>query len=65
MGIIEKKLNKDSGVCLCCGKSFIGKVNWYKWFSPHSGKLLLDKICKDCAKRELGSRNKKGWDKYL
>ena len=65
MKIIEKRLGKSSGTCHCCDKMFIGQVNWYKWYSLVSGKLLLEKICKACAKRELGSSNKKDWDKYL
>tara|TARA_E500000331_G_scaffold356841_1_gene416457 strand:+ start:2213 stop:2338 length:126 start_codon:yes stop_codon:yes gene_type:complete len=38
---------------------------WYRWYSLFDGRLLLDQICKDCAKRELGTKNKKDWDKYL
>ena len=65
MSIIEKRLSKSSGTCHCCNKMFIGQVNWYKWLSIMSGEVLLEKICKACAKRELGSKNKKDWDKYL
>ena len=44
---------------------FIGQVNWDKWLSIMSGEVLLEKICKACAKRELGSKNKIDWVKYL
>ncbi|MBA95814.1 MAG: hypothetical protein CMP21_08880 [Rickettsiales bacterium] len=60
-----KKINKDTGVCLCCGDVSIRVVQWYEWYSIFDGRLLLEKICKKCAKRELGSKNKKAWEKYL
>ena len=65
MDIIKKRKLKSSGTCHCCDKMYVGQVNWYKWYSIFNGKLLLEKICKACAKRELGSKNKKGWDKHL
>tara|TARA_B100000965_G_C19594018_1_gene759292 strand:+ start:2639 stop:2848 length:210 start_codon:yes stop_codon:yes gene_type:complete len=60
-----KKSFKKIGTCLACSKSSFKSVQWYEWYSLIDGKLLLDQICKDCAKRELGSKNRKGWEKYL
>ena len=59
---IIKKTNKGTGVCLSCRKLNVSIVQWY---NPYTDKILLEKICKSCAKRELGSKNKKGWDECL
>ena len=50
--------------CKMCGKmSFKG--NAYEWTSPayHLTKTIMEPICAKCARRELGTKNKKGWDK--
>ena len=60
-----KKGHKKIGTCLACAKGTMKSVQWYEWYSLFNGELLLDQICKECAKRELGSKNKKAWDKYL
>jgi len=51
--------------CQMCGK--ISKFKYLKYIHPaiqylfkEEDKLPL-KICKICAKREIGSKNKKGW----
>ena len=62
---IIKKANKETGLCLCCGDMSYKVVQFYKWYSIYSGDLLLEKICKKCAKRELGTKNKKAWEEYL
>ena len=64
MNVIEKA-NKGTGLCLCCGDMSFRVVQWYRWNSILSGEMLLEKICKKCAKRELGTKNKKDWDRYL
>tara|TARA_R100000808_G_C2076829_1_gene102202 strand:- start:397 stop:588 length:192 start_codon:yes stop_codon:yes gene_type:complete len=63
--MIIKKGIKGSGLCLCCGNVSYKNVQWYEWYSPFNNKLLLEKICKSCAKRELGTKNKKRWDECL
>tara|TARA_Y100001963_G_scaffold63728_1_gene88750 strand:+ start:5798 stop:6007 length:210 start_codon:yes stop_codon:yes gene_type:complete len=60
-----KKSHKKIGTCLSCAKGTLKSVQWYAWYSPYNGELLLDQICKECAKREIGSKNKKGWERYL
>ena len=59
------KSHSGFGNCKACGKGKINMQQWYRWYSLFDGRLLLDQICKDCAKRELGTKNKKGWDEYL
>ena len=49
-----------------CGK--ISKFKYLKYIHPavqyayEEEKKTPLKICKACAKREIGSKNKKGWD---
>tara|TARA_R110002051_G_scaffold107886_1_gene180747 strand:- start:311 stop:538 length:228 start_codon:yes stop_codon:yes gene_type:complete len=53
--------------CQMCGK--VSKFKYLKY--PHPGvqhlyrgeEKLPIKICRTCAKREAGSKNKKGWNK--
>ena len=63
MKIIVKGIKK-TGKCECCGDY---KMNFqtYKWYSLFDSELLLEHICKKCAKRELGSKNKKAHKELL
>ena len=53
--------------CQMCGK--ISKFKYLKYIHPAIRHLFLGeekpplKICRKCAKREIGSKNKKGWEK--
>ena len=53
--------------CQMCGK--ISKFKYLKYPHPAIQHLFKEeektpmKICKACAKREIGSKNKKGWEK--
>ena len=52
--------------CQMCGK--ISKFKYLKYIHPAVQYLFKEeekpplKICKACAKREIGSKNKKGWE---
>ena len=50
--------------CKMCGKA--AKFKYMKYPHPAVVDLLVNKepieICRKCAKRELGSKNKKKWD---
>ena len=63
MKIIVKGIKK-TGKCECCGDY---KLNFqtYKWYSLFDSKLLCEHICLKCAKRELGSKNKKAHREML
>ena len=63
MKIIVKGIKK-TGRCECCGDY---KMNFqtYKWYSLFDSKLLCEYICLKCAKRELGSKNKKAHKEML
>ena len=63
MKIIVKGIKK-TGKCECCGDY---KMNFqtYKWYSLFDSKLLCEHICSKCAKRELGSKNKKAHKEIL
>ena len=58
------KGKKITGKCECCGDN---KMNFqtYKWYSLFDSKLLCEHICLKCAKRELGSKNKKAHKELL
>ena len=58
------KGKKITGKCECCGTY---KMNFqtYKWYSLFDNRLLLEHICKKCAKRELGNKNKKAHKEIL
>ena len=58
------KGKKITGKCECCGTY---KMNFqtYKWYSLFDSRLLLEHICLKCAKRELGSKNKKAHKEIL
>jgi len=45
--------------CECCKAISLGKVSVYCWHL-FSGESLT--ICNKCAKRELGTKNKQGWE---
>jgi|TARA_Y100000310_G_C20525870_1_gene736002 hypothetical protein len=51
--------------CKMCGKN--AKFKYMKYPHPAVAELLTDRepleICRKCAKREIGSKNKKAWDK--
>ena len=53
--------------CQMCGK--ISKFKYLKYIHPAIQHLFKEeeklplKICKICAKREIGSKNKRGWKK--
>ena len=53
--------------CEMCGKT--SKFEYLKYPHPAIQHLFKEeektpmKICKACAKREIGSKNKKGWEK--
>ena len=63
MDCIEK-IGKQEGKCKSCDAYSLNSM-WYKWYSLFDGRLLLDMICKKCAKRELGSKNKKEHERLL
>ncbi len=63
MDAIEKSV-KATGKCKCC-ETYKMNSQWYKWYSMFDGRLLLDMICKKCAKRELGNKNKQAHKKLL
>ena len=50
--------------CKMCGKT--AKFKYMKYPHPAVARLLTDskpmEICRKCAKRETGSKNKKKWD---
>ena len=50
--------------CKICGKR--AKFKYMKYPHPSVIHLLIDKepkeICRKCARREIGSKNKKKWD---
>ena len=52
----EKKLQFK---CECCKAISLGKVSVYCWHLSFGDTL---EICSKCAKRELGSKNKKDWE---
>jgi len=47
-----------------CGKSVLRGIA-YEWNSPAFWLTNADPliVCAKCARREIGSKNKKGWDK--
>jgi len=47
-----------------CGKSVLRGIA-YEWNSPAFWLTNADPliVCVKCARREIGSKNKKGWDK--
>ena len=61
---LVQKGKKITGKCECCGDY---KMNFqsYKWYSAFDGRLLCEHICKKCATRELGSKNKKAHRRLL
>ena len=63
MNIIAKG-EKTTATCKCCD-DYKMNAQFYKWYSPFDGNLLYDRICRKCAKRELGSKNKKAHEKLL
>ena len=64
MKTIELLGNRLHWKCQMCGKS-MHKGIAYKWNSPAFWLTKADPltICVKCARRENGSKNKKGWDK--
>ena len=63
MKIIVKGIKK-TGKCECCGDYKMNSQT-YKWYSLFDSKLLHEHICLKCAKRELGSKNKKAHKELL
>ena len=64
MKIIKSLGNRLNWKCQMCGK-FSQKGNTYEWNSPAFWLTDADPliVCIKCARREIGSKNKKGWDK--
>jgi len=56
--------NKLNWSCQMCGKKAVRAVA-YRWTSLCPNLTSSDPmiICAKCARREIGTKNKKGWDK--
>jgi len=56
---IVKIKERERNACMACGK--IGPGPWYRWmdlyFNP--GTVIHERICKPCATREVGVKNKR------